>query len=289
MVKSGRNQRAGQSLADIRGDIDIVDDAMLQNLIARAELIEIVKAVKARAGGAGADAMRPGREKQVIARLIERSGGKVPARLILQIWRELIGWATQAQAPMTVHVGVGRGDFSLWNEIRDHFGTQTAIKRHDTGRAALAGLDAARGDAAVMPAQPGKGDAWLGAVLSDAAQGPKVSGCVPLIGAYPAGYIFTAMAREETGDDRTLIALLGPPQQARREVEKMIEQAGLKPVSVIEHERVPESGRTQWLADCAGFYTHESIELDRLGKMPKLYQAKHIGGYPAPIELGDDQ
>src|SRR5437868_7214440 len=60
-----------ESLADIRREIDRIDDGILELIAARLAVVERVRAYKAGTGSLGASPIRPGREAQILRRLIE--------------------------------------------------------------------------------------------------------------------------------------------------------------------------------------------------------------------------
>jgi chorismate mutase-like protein len=74
------------SLADLRREIDRIDDALHDLIMRRAELTAGVAASKP--GGSGT--VRPAREAAILRRLVARHKGSFPRAIVARIWREII-------------------------------------------------------------------------------------------------------------------------------------------------------------------------------------------------------
>jgi chorismate mutase len=91
------------SLAEVRREIDEIDDRLLALLDERFAAVARVRAAKQAEDGAGRAAFRPAREAQVLRRLLARRGQYLPPGLLVRLWRAIMGSATQAQDGLTVH------------------------------------------------------------------------------------------------------------------------------------------------------------------------------------------
>lgn len=91
------------SLADVRREIDAIDDRLLALLEERFAAVARVRAAKEAESGPGRAAFRPAREAQVLRRLLAKRGAHVPAGLLVRLWRAIMGSATQAQDGLMVH------------------------------------------------------------------------------------------------------------------------------------------------------------------------------------------
>jgi chorismate mutase len=111
---------AQPTLADLRGDIDAVDDALLELVEARMDLARRVGDRKAAGGPETALNWRPGREAELLGRLLARAGA-ASRPLTLAVWRELIGAGLAAQGPLEVTVWDG-GDWGLREKASRRFG-----------------------------------------------------------------------------------------------------------------------------------------------------------------------
>src|SRR5580698_2502905 len=89
------------SLADLRRDIDRIDEAMHALLLERGEIIDTLISVK-KTEETGS-AFRPAREADMRRRLVARHRGTLPMETAETIWRVIISTFTYVQAPFAVH------------------------------------------------------------------------------------------------------------------------------------------------------------------------------------------
>src|ERR1700682_6216882 len=102
-------RRGGEpTLAELRQEIDRIDEAVHGLLIERGEIIESLIAVK-RTQESGA-AFRPAREAAMMRRLVERHRGLLPLDTIESIWRVIMSAFTFVQAPFAMHADLSAGD-----------------------------------------------------------------------------------------------------------------------------------------------------------------------------------
>ncbi|MBI37064.1 MAG: hypothetical protein CL568_05715 [Alphaproteobacteria bacterium] len=82
-----------------RREIDDIDDALLDLLQRRAGLVEKIGSLKARQSQS---VFRPAREAMLLRTLLNKSNGKLSARAIVRIWREIIGASIAMQGDLTI-------------------------------------------------------------------------------------------------------------------------------------------------------------------------------------------
>ena len=87
------------TLADLRREIDRIDEAMHRLLMERGEIIDTLIATKKTAESGSA--FRPAREADMMKRLVERHRGLLPLDTVESIWRVIISTFTYVQAPTT--------------------------------------------------------------------------------------------------------------------------------------------------------------------------------------------
>src|ERR1700687_351253 len=108
------------SLAELRREIDRIDEAMHGLLLERGEIIGRLIAAK-RTTEAGS-AFRPAREADMMRRLVERHRGILPLDTVESIWRVIISTFTYVQAPFSVHADISLGESAMRDSARFHFG-----------------------------------------------------------------------------------------------------------------------------------------------------------------------
>jgi chorismate mutase len=91
-------------LEDIRREIDAIDDGLMTLLQRRFVASEHVRVIKSKTGALAGSPFRPAREAAIMRRLLTRSGGLLPAELMVRLWRVILTGSTLSQAPVTIHV-----------------------------------------------------------------------------------------------------------------------------------------------------------------------------------------
>jgi len=114
------------SLAALRVEIDRIDTALHGLLMERGDIIDRLIAVKARQGGGSA--FRPGREAEMMRRLVTRHAGILPLDTVEGIWRIIISTFTYVQAPYSVHADGAAVDPAMRDSGRFHFGFTVPLR-----------------------------------------------------------------------------------------------------------------------------------------------------------------
>jgi chorismate mutase len=126
------------SLADLRREIDRIDEAMHALLIERGEIIDRLIAVKARQGGGSA--FRPGREADMMRVIAERHRGRLPLDTVESIWRVIISTFTFVQSNYAVHADMSGGDAAMRDSARFHFGFTVPLNSHASPEETIAAV-----------------------------------------------------------------------------------------------------------------------------------------------------
>jgi chorismate mutase len=167
-----------QSLADLRQEIDRIDEAMHGLLIERGEIIDRLIAVK-KSQETGS-AFRPAREAEMMRRLVRRHHGNLPLDTAESIWRVIISTFTYIQAPFAVHADLSAGDALMRDSARFHFGFTVPFVPHMGASSVVEAVSESKGDLGLIPAfaTAGAGPWW--AALEFAAA-PKIIARLPFL------------------------------------------------------------------------------------------------------------
>jgi chorismate mutase len=166
------------SLADLRRDIDRIDETMHGLLIERSEIIDrLIKVKKTQEKGS---AFRPAREADMMRRLVDRHRGILPLDTVESIWRVIIATFTYVQSPFCVHADLSAGAAQMRDSTRFHFGFTVPFVAHMGASAVVAAVSESTGDLGLVPAigVPGAG-AWWNALEFDSA--PKIIARLPFV------------------------------------------------------------------------------------------------------------
>ncbi|HZP75930.1 MAG TPA: chorismate mutase [Pseudolabrys sp.] len=166
------------ALADLRAEIDRIDESMHHLLMQRGEIIDRLISVK-RSQEVGS-AFRPAREADMMRRLVKRHKGILPLDTAESIWRVIIATFTYVQAPFAVHADLSAGDALMRDSARFHFGFTVPFVPHMGAAGVVAAVSDSKGDLGLVPAiaVPGAG-AWWNALEFDSA--PKIIARLPFV------------------------------------------------------------------------------------------------------------
>lgn len=286
-----------ESLADIRREIDRIDDGILDLIARRLDVVKRVRAHKAGTGSLSTSPIRPGREAEILRRLIERADENVPADLCFRIWRALISTASLKQAPIRIH-GSAAFFASAASQVhlREYFGP-TAFADHTSEAAAFRALAANPGDLAAVAIDGPWAKAWLEGHAGQA----QVIGVLPFIAAsadhdefglnqsnliasdnlardsrekpgptalVPRLLIFGHAEAEQTGADETLVLTDG----------QLPRDFALQPLWQVK------TGALQ-LTSLPGFLSDHNAPLVGLSRSNGSLALSVLGRYPSPIEV----
>jgi chorismate mutase len=189
-------------LAEIRREIDNIDDGLIALLEQRFAATERVRLAKSAVNGA-ASPIRPAREAIILRRLLARGDQHLPADLIVRIWRSILCASTLAQAPVTIHVSKRLNSLiGLRLRIRDHFGPIPVEEYRDEGQALLQ-VNTAPGDLCIVETDA----PWVEPYLEGQGGRAQVIGVLPVLldEPMPKLLIFGHARAEATGEDETLV------------------------------------------------------------------------------------
>ena len=166
------------ALADLRREIDRIDEAMHALLIERGEIIDRLIAVK-KTEETGS-AFRPAREAEMMRRLVKRHHGNLPLETAETIWRIIISTFTYVQAPFAVHADLSAGDAAMRDSARFHFGFTVPFVAHMGAASVVEAVSESRGDLGLVPAFAGADTSPWWAALEFAAA-PKIIARLPFV------------------------------------------------------------------------------------------------------------
>ena len=182
------------SLADLRREIDRIDETMHALLIERGQIIDELIAVK-KSQETGS-AFRPAREADMMRRLVQRHHGSLPLDTVESIWRVIISTFTYVQAPFSVHADLSAGDALMRDSARFHFGFTVPFEPHLGAAGVVQAVTASRGDLGLVPAfaVAGAGPWWTALEFETA---PKIIARLPFVerADHPAGFPVFVISR----------------------------------------------------------------------------------------------
>jgi chorismate mutase len=181
-------EKPAPSLADLRQEIDRIDEAMHRLLMERGTIIDRLIASKKASEAGLSSAFRPGREASMMKALAERHEGLLPLDTVESIWRVIIGTFTYVQSNYSVHADVSAGDAPMRDSARFHFGFTVPYITHPSAAAVIEAVASSRGDLGIFRLDQGATSGAWWRTLADKRR-PKIIARLPFIERpdHPAG------------------------------------------------------------------------------------------------------
>src|SRR6201991_5273247 len=145
------------SLAELRKEIDAIDEGVHRLLMQRGDIID--RLIRVKQTQEVGSAFRPAREADMMRRLVERHRGILPIDTIESIWRVIISTFTYVQAPFSMHADISVGESTMRDSARFHFGFTVPYVSHFSAAAAVDAVAKSKGDMALVPATSSRA-AW---------------------------------------------------------------------------------------------------------------------------------
>ena len=163
-------------LAELRAEIDRIDEGMHQLLMQRGDIID--RLIQAKQTQEVGSAFRPAREADMMRRLVERHRGILPLDTVESIWRVIISTFTYVQAPFSVHADVSVSEPAMRDSARFHFGFTVPYVAHFSASAAVEAVAKSKGDLALVSAISSRSPWWQ---MLEADGAPKIIARLPFV------------------------------------------------------------------------------------------------------------
>ncbi|HLH12171.1 MAG TPA: chorismate mutase [Methylovirgula sp.] len=222
-----------ETLADLRAEIDRIDARMHEILIERGEIIDRLIAAKSRSGSGSA--FRPGREADMMRRLVARHKGILPLDTVESVWRIIISTFTFVQAPYTVHGDVSAGDAPMRDCCRFHFGFTVPFVPHLGIGGVIDAVSGSQGDLGLVPVEAAAGPWWT--PLTEPAA-PQIIARLPFVERrdHPAGMPLFVLAKPlSDGAARDVMLYSVTLERWDDALPGRISDAGAEIISVADH------------------------------------------------------
>jgi chorismate mutase / prephenate dehydratase len=270
------------ALAGLRAELDRIDNSIHDLLMQRAAVVERVAAQ----GGKGRVPIRPGREADIVRRLLARHESRLPRSLIVRWWRELFAATTGMQGSYVVAVCDTEAGSPFIQAAREHFGALTPLRSYRTPSQAIAEISAGSAICAVLPLpSDGEATAWWTALLHRDEPRIHVIARLPFWAARPEGasqaeaLVVAAVAPDPSARDRSLIGLELTGESSRARVTAALTAADLPPLSTILRR---DPAASVALVEVEGMVGEDDPRLTRLAEVAR--RPVVLGAYAVPVE-----
>jgi chorismate mutase/prephenate dehydratase len=275
-------------LAELRRRLDEIDDKLHDLLNERAEIVSAVAASKR---GGNLAAFQPGREAQIIRRLVDRHHGQFPVATLVRMWREMLAATVRLQSPFAVAVFAPVEAQGFWDLARDHYGSHTPMSAYRSIGQVIRAVTEGQASVGVLPMpQEDEIDPWWRHLLSQDEDAPRVVARLPFGARGNARSDATdALAigrgvQQETGRDRVFLAAESSADISRGRIFRTLSSLGLVCTFFASHEH---AGSALSLIELEGFVpiVDPRLESFRAQLGNALHRLLPFGGYAVPLPV----
>ncbi len=280
-----------QQLEALRREVDAIDDALHDLLMRRTEAVLKIGTHKRDGESDEFVLTRPGREATVLRRLVARHRGPFPSDVVAHIWREIIGTLMRVQGPFSVAVFMPERGSGYLEIARDHYGSYTETVSYQAAGRVLKAVAEGAAAVAVLPL-PGEtsAEAWWPALIGDAKPRMQVVARLPFCGPGPGrggeieAFAVAPVAPEETGDDRSLLAVETRSEVSRTQLNAKLANAGLAILHYWDARSFAPDARVH-LIEVGGLVVDSDPRIVRLahGNDESVRYVRCIGAYATPL------
>ncbi len=279
-----------KSLEKLRQEIDRIDDGLHDLLIQRAAVVEQLSALK---GGGGVPVLHPGREAEILRRLVSRHHGRLSKTTLVRIWREMISGMISLQGTFSVAVYMPDRGAGYLELARDHYGASATTTPYRSAGQVVRSVAEGSATVGILP-MPDREDSetWWATLMGDSPDMPRVTARLPFAGPGPGrGDGIEALAiglfgPEATGYDRSWLALETTPDISRGRLRSLLGAAGIEPTAMAATLRSEDA----WLhlVEISGSVAADDRRITRLiERHQPVRRAVLLGGYPVPLSPDD--
>jgi chorismate mutase len=273
------------TLDRIRRQIDALDDTIHDALMARARLAAEVRAAK----GAEGPTLRPGREANVVRRLVARHAGSMPASVVVRIWREIMTANSRLQGPFAIAVATGAAGGQGIELARDHFGTLTTLQPVGSAARALSALAEGRAQIALVPL-PGDTpeDPWWRGLGAGPAPQLNVVARVPFAPDRRGGaaLLVGRQTFDASGQDRGFAIVETRAELSQTRLTAIFGKAGLTVIGLPAAHDDPSGGSLQLVELSAHPEPGDARLALVAAALGEGALIRPVGGYAVPLDLG---
>lgn len=284
-------------LEKLRRKIDEIDDKIHDLLMERTEIVGKVGDAKRKSGAAvGALALRPGREAEILRRMVRRHSGSFPVGALVRIWRELLSAQVAVQGEFTIAV-FAPDDAGVYHDLgRDQFGSWAPVKKYQAIDQIVQDVWSGNNLIGILPFPVGERESpWWRSLIDAGTGAPKIIARLPFLDTTndrsdPLAAVAIAMIEPEpTGDDASILAIECVENVSRDRLREELVSSGLDDALIAAWQDPEEQGRALYLVLVEDFLRVDDPRLEAFRTLAggTVRGTDIIGIYPRPISASD--
>ena len=293
---------ADKPLDALRHEIDAIDNAIHDLIMARTKVVEQVREAKR----GQSVKIRPARECSIMYRLMKRHKGPFPKRELARMWRELIVATLSFEGLFSI--GIHMPDASKsdelhrdmhsghWNMVRDQYGAFTPIHGYPSAGQLVDAVRCHDVTIGVLGIPEQAEDApWWPLLASQEKDSPRIINRLPFIGVPEdrgtniEALVICPVPSEPTGRDHTYLVVETVDEIGLERLSTVLKQVDINPVFMSVWRDPDSSSHYMHLAEVEGFITDEDSMILRLGEClgGAASSIWTIGSYGQPLTFED--
>ena len=283
-----------KKLAELRTEIDRIDNAIHDLLMERAQVVNHVREAKGEEG----IKLRPGREAEVLRRLIARHKGNFPKGSLVRIWREVMSAYLKMQGHLSMAVYMPEDGAAYWDLARDQYGSQTPMSAHKSVRGVIGAVQSEEAAIGVLPTPTlSDSDPWWRHLYSHAHNTPHILSRLPFAstekvrGIFQEAVIIGLPSEDHTNNERYYTVIECNKQVSARMIQEHFAKSGLN--VIVCGQWHDENMRDQWLflveADAVIIKEQKEIVDFNAKNDQSIQDVLKLGGYAVPFSVDELQ
>ncbi|MEH6475944.1 MAG: chorismate mutase [Sneathiella sp.] len=282
--------KTNKKLETLRSEIDRLDTELLNILEQRIEIVKDIAAAKEDDGAALA--FRPGREANVMRRILDRHSSDLPDVVVANIWREIIAAVCRMQKPMSISITAPEKSVGYWDLARSHFGAATPMTLHKSPTVVLREVSADPSKLGVMPWMNIERDIWWEHLAQGGDTVPKVLAALPFVHNTSGSFedlnalVIGQAEPEASGNDISLFVVMTENEVSRARLNEYLEKSGLNGHCVDSRSPAVEEGDWLHLFQVPHFIANGDEQLTKFTEMvgDSVIKTVILGAYAVPIQ-----
>lgn len=274
-----------QPIEELRREIDLIDDGLHDLLMKRTRVVEQIRLLKA--DNTDPVFLRPGREAQVIRRLLLRHQGRFPKTVIATLWREIISTFTALQGPFVVAICKREENSAGFPELaREHYGTYPQIVIHRSEGQVIRAVADRQATVGILPVPSEDSTThWWTSLMGTQADLPRVAVRLPFVARHnrnAEAIVIARVAQEDTGGDRSWLGIDTQSDISRARLISSLKSAGFENVNFLDAYN--NDGTLLALMEVSGCLKADDPRLTHLMQQDKIaHKIVILGGYASPL------
>jgi len=286
--------QTNNKLEALRTEIDRLDDELLNVLEQRISIVKDIAAAKKDQAVEG-PAFRPGREANVLRRILTKHASDLPDEVVARMWREMISAVCRMQRPHNVSITAPEKSVGYWDLARCHFGSATPMSLHKSPMVVLREVSSDPATLGVMPWLNLERDIWWVHLAQGGETVPKILASLPFTQNHSGSFedlnalVIGQAEPEPSGDDISLMVLVTQEEVSRARLNENLEKAGLSGNCLDSRSPEVEEGDWLHLFQIPDFVSQEDERLTAFKELVGngVIKVVILGAYAVPISASE--